>query len=459
MLSESLRASANRQTEAWQLIPVTVHYLQEALGCAAQFLRFDGRAKAYVQVDPPRQIAELLLAKRGAWKLPELAGVINTPFLRADGSICETPGYDLQSKLLFKPEAQVFPAVPASPGKTDAEAALGEFKALLEEFPFPTPADRSVALAGLLTIVDRRSMDTAPLFGFTAPAAGTGKSLLVDLMSIIATGRRMPVMSAGKSEEEFEKRLGAALIAGDMAISIDNCDADLGGALLCQCLTQGELNVRQLGHSRYVGVVTSATFYATGNNLTLIGDLTRRALLCSLDAGMERPELRTFKRDVVKIAFDRRNELVIAGLTILRAWHLAKLAGESVRADTFGGFEQWSSRVREALIWLGQADPCETIGNVRDRDPAREQLGAVLEQWNQHLRIGERYSVKDVIETAISAPLFHAALMNVAGGQGTLMVSPERLGRWLKKVNGKIVRQLSLHHTGILNGFSMWKLQ
>jgi hypothetical protein len=83
----------------------------------------------------------------------------------------------------------------------------------------------------------------------------------------------------------------------------------------------------------------------------------------------------------------------------------------------------------------------------------------VLEQWNQHLRIGERYSVKDVIETAISAPLFHAALMNVAGGQGTLLVSPERLGRWLKKVNGKIVRQLSLHHTGILNGFSMWKLQ
>jgi hypothetical protein len=49
-------------------------------------------------------------------------------------------------------------------------------------------------------------MSTAPLIGFTAPAAGTGKSLLVDVMSVLATGRLMPVLSQGKNEEEFEKR-------------------------------------------------------------------------------------------------------------------------------------------------------------------------------------------------------------------------------------------------------------
>ena len=41
-------------------------------------------------------------------------------------------------------------------------------------------------------------MATAPLIAFTSPAAGTGKSLLVDLMSVLATGRLMPVLSQGQ---------------------------------------------------------------------------------------------------------------------------------------------------------------------------------------------------------------------------------------------------------------------
>jgi hypothetical protein len=136
-------------------------------------------------------------------------------------------------------------------------------------------ADRAVALAGMLTVLDRRSMATAPLIAFTAPAAGTGKSLLVDLMSVLATGRLMPVLSQAKNEEEFEKRLGASLLASDACISIDNCEAPLSGALLCQALTQGELNIRLLGYSRNIRTAMNASIFATGNNLTIVGDLTR----------------------------------------------------------------------------------------------------------------------------------------------------------------------------------------
>jgi hypothetical protein len=35
-------------------------------------------------------------------------------------------------------------------------------------------------LAAILTALDRHSMESPPLFAFTAPAAGTGKSKLVD---------------------------------------------------------------------------------------------------------------------------------------------------------------------------------------------------------------------------------------------------------------------------------------
>ena len=135
-----------------------------------------------------------------------LSGIVYTPFLRADGSICEQPGYDSQSGLLFKPDNQSFPPIPQQPSKADALAALDELEQLIKTFPFVAEADRAVALSALLTALDRRSMNAAPMHAFTSPTAGTGKSLLVDLCAILATGRPMPVISQGRSEEELEKR-------------------------------------------------------------------------------------------------------------------------------------------------------------------------------------------------------------------------------------------------------------
>ena len=54
----------------------------EALTCAARFLKWDARAKAYVPIDGPDEVAEALLSRGGNWKLPILSGVTKTPFLR-----------------------------------------------------------------------------------------------------------------------------------------------------------------------------------------------------------------------------------------------------------------------------------------------------------------------------------------------------------------------------------------
>src|SRR5207245_182808 len=100
-----------------------------------------------------------------------------------------------------------------------------------------------------------------PLFGFTAPTPGSGKSLLVDMVAMLATGRPMPVIGQGRSEEELEKRLGAALLAGDVAISIDNCNHELQSSFLCQALTQQHLNIRLLGLSRHVKTPVNAAIF------------------------------------------------------------------------------------------------------------------------------------------------------------------------------------------------------
>jgi hypothetical protein len=68
-------------------------------------------------------------------------------------------------------------------------------------------------------------------------------------------------------------------LAGETAISLDNCDRVIEGVTLNQVLTQPALNIRVLGLSKNVETPVNATIFATGNNLTIGGDLVRRVLL------------------------------------------------------------------------------------------------------------------------------------------------------------------------------------
>jgi hypothetical protein len=444
---------------SWRLLPMTKPHLIENLTCAARFLKYDRRAKGWVAVDAPENVADAYLSRTGKWKLPVLAGIVHTPFLRVGGTICEQPGYDQTSGLLFKPDGQTFPAVPDDPGKADASTALELLKQLIASFPFVDEPDRSVALSGILTMLDRRALPTAPLHAFTAPAAGTGKSLLIDLFAILATGRPMTVTSQGRTEEELEKRLGACLLAGDTAVSLDNCNHPLDSVFLCQCLTQPKVNVRLLGYSRSVECPVSTLFFANGNNLTIIGDLVRRTLMGRMDAKCERPETRTFSWNIVETTSNNRGALVVAALTVLRAWHLARERGERSPVIPLGGYAQWSVRVRDALVWLGCADPCLTIVKTRENDLELEALEAVVMQWKDHLGINKRHTVQEVIERAINVRDFWNALLAVAesrGGGG--VISNDRLGRWLRKIESKFAGGLRLLRDGSLSGYPCWRL-
>jgi hypothetical protein len=217
----TFKASKQRDIVGWQLVPVSRPYLVDALTVAAQFSKYNGRSKKWVSIDAPDKVAEIYLARRGGWKLPVLSGIVHTPFLRTDGSVCEQPGYDSQSGLLFKPDNQGFPPIPQQPSRADAIAALGELEQLIQTFPFVVEADRAVALSALLTILDRRSMSAAPLHAFTSPTAGTGKSLLVDLCAILATGQA----DAGYFTGALRGRAREAFRGG----AIGRRDGDLAG--------------------------------------------------------------------------------------------------------------------------------------------------------------------------------------------------------------------------------------
>ncbi len=147
----TLPASHKRETDVVllrRLAPENVIYLLNRY--AAGFVKWDVRKKDLVAINPPREIALGLLAK-GRWRFPNVAGVITTPTMRPDGSLLVEPGYDKATQLYLMPDRGLGAlAIPDEPSRNDALAALAFLDALLDEFPFVTPADRSVGLSATM---------------------------------------------------------------------------------------------------------------------------------------------------------------------------------------------------------------------------------------------------------------------------------------------------------------------
>ncbi len=371
----STSSDAELDTSVQRIFEVGDYALAEMMAQAAVWEKYDARSRSWTRIDVPLKIATTYKQRVGHWKLPVLAGIINAPTLRRDGSLLAKPGYDTQTGLLVDFRGQAFPRIPNQPTQTDAVASLAVLDELLNGFAFAEPVDKAVAVSAILTSVVRRSLATAPMHANTAPVAGSGKSMLVDVISLIATGRPAGVISQGKTEEELEKRLGSLLLEGCHVIAIDNCEAPLGGEFLSAMLTQASVRPRVLGRSEVPELPSGAMVTATGNNLVLVGDLTRRAIMCRLDPQHERPELRTFENNPTKLLRRDRGRYVAAALTILRAYHVA---GRPNSPPELGSFADWSNWVRGALLWLERPDPAQTIDSARDLDPRLQVMSQAV---------------------------------------------------------------------------------
>ncbi len=131
-----------------------------------------------------------------------------------------------------------------------------------------------------------------------------------------------------------------------------------------------------------------------------------------------------------------RGGLVAAGLTVLHAGRAAKPKPISA---PLGGFEMWSSWVRDTLRWLDRADPCRSMDGVRENDPLREEHTAMVIAWRDALGIGSKLQVQQIIERANLIQELRNALLTVAEERTRPgFISARRLGWWLGKMDGKI---------------------
>jgi len=461
-----------RPRSAPRRLPLTPIALQEIFTRYLAFKKWNARSQDFVPIDCPARIAAALV-ERGSWpSVPELHGFVGSPTVNAEGEPIVAPGYDRDSGLYVTDWRLGSIALPDDDSdiealRLQAQAAGVVLQDATATLPFVTEDDWAAALAAIITGVVVRSLEAAPGVVFTAPGAGTGKTMAADLVSIIATGRPSSVMSLGKDANEFDKRLAGTLLVGDQVVCIDNIDRPIGGDLICQAITSANLSIRPLGGSQIVNIPSRSLLLMTGNNVVIRGDLNRRVLVVRLDAKCERPESRHFSSDLLEDAANRRRELVEAALTLVRAYILAGCP--SIEGlDAFGSFGTWDRLVRRPLVWAGFGDPLAPAQASREDDPDHAAMRTLLAAWFD--RYGDQpVTAAQVADDAVATEArfdgrpgalenegLHEAIAQILGGQ----VTARALGYVLRRYRDRIADGLKLEHAGATgrNKAAAWRV-
>jgi len=358
-------------------------HIKELVTTAAKWLRYDRRKKKYLETTPAPYFVETLQG-RGYWPFPVLEGIVSTPTIRPDGSILDSTGYDEETGLYLDLNGVIFPPIPNKPTIDDARTAIGRLQEPFFDFPFVDEKIHfSAALAAVLSIVGRYAVQgNVPLFAVRSTTRGSGKGLLVDVVSIIGTGRPAPRWPQAAEDDEERKRLLTLGLDGDPLVLIDNINQPLGSPALDAAITAMTFKDRILGHNESKEVPMNAVFFACGNNMMFKGDMARRVLPIDLGPKVERPEERDDFQHPDLLAWVKQNRprLVTAALTILAAYFEAGQPKQKVKQ--YGSFEQWSAIVRSVLVWSGEADPCDGRLDIEaESDPEFEAYCELLRSW------------------------------------------------------------------------------
>ena len=435
-----------------QIRPVLAPILRERLGMVAKFLTVrrtdDGEQ---LKQTPPPAWCLASISHRGTWKgVRSLRAVVTSPTLRRDGSIVTTPGYDKASGLLYLPSLpSQFPLI-AKPTRDDAQRAVMRLLDIVSDFPFASEGHKSAWLAALLTTFARHAFDgPAPMFLIDSNTRGSGKSLLSDLIGIIGTGKPMSRMSNPRDDDECRKRITSLAIAGDSLVLIDNIVGSLGCASLDAALTSTSWKDRILGKSEIVDIPLNVTWLATGNNVILAADTSRRVCHIRLESLEERPEERDgFKQpNLLCHVREHRPELVAAALTILSGYCEAGRPDQKLKP--WGSFDGWSRLVCNAVVWVGLPDPGSTRRELVERsDVQAGALRTLITGWESIDPDNLGLLTSEILQRLDSANFQCAelkdAILELCGGAGKLL-NVRTLGNKLRHLRGRVVGGKSLN--------------
>lgn len=333
--------------------------------------------------------------------LSTLHSLVDAPFVREDGTICQGQGYDAQTGMwLGLPEGYI--PVPEHPTPAEVAAARGMvFGQVLGDFPFVSPADKANAVAFLVAPMIRNIIKCpVPLCIVNAHAPGSGKTLLVKIAIAMHGGGSWTF--AKNNEEELRKQITTILTNQKSPIvNFDNVGrgSTIQSAALEQLLTEPVWKDRVLGGNSSVALPNDKAWAMTGNNLKVNTDIATRSFMIELDAKMERPDLRDTDEfelgDLEQWLLEPENRatLVRAMLVMILDW---AAAGMPKIKKPKRSFTSWAEHIGGFLKHHGIDGFLGNEAAMAEADEEKQQDSLFLQQWLHHIG-SERLTASELL--------------------------------------------------------------
>ncbi|WP_434345657.1 CHC2 zinc finger domain-containing protein [Myxococcus virescens] len=391
-------------------------------------------------VFPPKDVARDFLAYPPPG-LPPVEAVITTPVFGQDGKLLLTPGLHREDRLWLEPTPALhLGAVPERPTPEEVATARALFfDDVFVDFPFAHPSDKAHALAAVLLPFVRRMIEgCTPLHVVEAPAVGSGKGLLCDIVSWVATGRAFAIGTLPESEEEIRKTITAELALARPLILLDNANekATLSSAALAAVLTSTSWTDRLLGKTQKLTLPNVAMWMLTGNNPRLSKDIARRSVRIRIDPKLDRAWTRTdFRHDpIIPWVKEHRSELVRAALTLVQAWIAA---GKPLGKERLGSFEHW------AAVMGGLLQVAGVEGFLGNLDELYANADVEGESWREFVQAWwAAHGAEEVLVSTLNELCEKDELMLQVRGEGGPRSQQSRLGRALQTARDRVFGDL-----------------
>ena len=437
------------------LEPMSRNILRDQLEMGTRPVRRTLRGNLPTSYTPT--VLDLALLRLQNDVLPIVDFVTDSAYVRSDGSVCTSAGYDPIGRATVSrvPDGLTVPDVPTAEDVAAAVAVIGDF---LHDFPFVDESDKASMHALLLTITGRPMFDLVPLFLISGNGMGVGKNLLAECCVRITTGAWPGTYPLALDSEEQRKALTAVFREGRPVVLFDEVHI-LSGASIARAVTSTTWEDRLLGYSEAVHYPNKRTLVALGNNTSVQGDLPRRVLLSRVHSDLEVPYQRTDFRHGNLRAWVEEHEAALLGalLTLWRYWSVSGRPRDNTAC--FGSFEGWAATIAGVLDLAGVGGFLGNVDVIRqdhadDDNEAREH---VHELWGC---FGSApFSSRQVV--AALEDQYDTALESYPPGfsfRSRPSDSAKALGYAYKRVQGRWFGDLKLVKDGTTQGSNRWRV-
>ncbi len=386
--------------------------------------------------EPPAKVVRDLVTYPHK-RVPELESVLTSPVLGPGPRLIDAAGYHEDARVVVDLTADAtFPRVPDPPTSPEVRQALRLLTDdLLFDYPLVADSDRAHAVALLLGPFLTSFIDApTPYHLVEAVEPGTGKGLLAECASLIATGHPAPMTVIPASETETEYKITALLRSGPRMVVLDNAGRKVDSPTLASVITSQTFQGRIVRTSDAPRLPNRATWVITGNNVELSLEMARRVVRVRLDPIEERPWHREGFRhpQLLEWVHNQRGALVRAALTLIQAW---VSAGMPEGKRTLGSFERWSRVLGGVLDVAGLPGfLCDRASLYDDADAeARPWRAFVPAWWAKHQTTP--VSADDLVTLAAKKNL----LDDVFGEAPSRKAMQIRVGTALQAMRGRVL--------------------